>query len=176
MENATLFHSEIETYRLVVGPAGDTVHPTLGTIPNKGVLPLATQLTGTISSLTADPSGGKLVIGVGTTFLGSPDKKGIVEEGDFIYDPAQFVARRVNQVLSDSRLVLFAKFPSQLVAVNLWIVKRTFRKVYAKSTGTGIPKLLEQNFAVGDTFLNSGAPITYDASVVSSEISFELSL
>lgn len=177
MENSTLFHNEIETFRLVLNSSGSTIHPVLGTIPNKGILPLATQMTGTISSLNADASGGKLVIGVGTTFQGSIDNKTLVQPNDFIYDPAQFVARRVDKVLSDSRLMLTAKFPAQLSGVQLWVVRRTFHKIYAKSTGaSGVPILLEQNFAIADTFLNSGAPVSYDASVANSEISFLLSL
>lgn len=177
MENSTLFHNEIETYRLVVSGAGPVAHPTLGSIATKGVLPLPRLLTGTISTFAADASVGKMVLGVGTSFLdGGIDKLAQIEEGDFIWAPAQYVARRVEKVLSPTSLKLYAKFPSNLVGVALYKIPRTFHKIYAKSSGTAAAILLEQAFAVGDTFLNSGAPVTYDAQAASAEISFELSL
>lgn len=177
MENSTLFHNEIETYRLVLFGAGPIVHPTLGSIPTKGVLPLGRQMTGLINSFAADPSSGLMVLGVGTSFLdGGTDKLAQIEEGDFIYDPAQKVARRVQIVYSNTRLKLFAKFPADLVSVQLWKIPRTFHKIYAKSTGAAAAVLEESSFEVNDTFLNSGAPVTYDATAANAEISFELSL
>jgi len=181
MLNQGALNAETETYRLYLAGAGPTIHPVLGSIPSQGSIPLPQQGTGTVATLNADPSLGTLVTGTNTLFLNDPQTgsktkfTGQVEPGDYIAVNVngQFL-RRITQVISDTRLIIEAAFPSSLNG-NFYIVKKNrYKMIYAKSVGTGNAILQEQTFVAGETFLNGGAPVTYDVTGASAGISFQI--
>lgn len=180
MLNQGALNAEKETYRIYLGGAGIT-HPVLGAIPSQGSLPPPQQGTGTVSTVNLDPTNGQLVTGVGTLFtndtqVGSQTKfTGQVEPGDYIAVNAngQFL-RRIIQLIDDTHLKIEAPFPSSLNG-NFYIVKKArYKMIYAKSVGTGNAILQEQTFVSGETFLNGGAPVTYDVTGSNAAISFQI--
>lgn len=161
---------ELANLRVVVGNNTVTTHPVLGTIPVKGCFPLPVTKTGTVSTDTAGTTVGLVVKGVGTLFLSEN-----VEQGDFLAN-ADGIIRRITHVDDNLTLRIQAKFPADLSAAAVKLVKKnSFRYILASSTGSAVPKLNEQNFAVNDKWFSDGAPVSYDVSTVSSEISFTLS-
>lgn len=169
------YREELETYSVLIGNNTPITHPVLGAIPVKGCFPLPTTLTGTVTSDNAGSSAGLLVVGVGTLFItGGPTYK--VEPNDFLAD-SNGVLRRVKFVMSDTMLQLEAKFPSSLSGAALKRVKKNYyRNIMAKSTGTVAATLNEQTFEPNASFVNDGAPISYDVSTANSEITFTLSI
>lgn len=174
MLNQKANNEEKVSHRIVVTVAGSTVHPVLGTIPNKGCLPIPIQGTGTITTVNADTSGGKMVTGTGTAFITGIEP--IPQVGDYLAsDAAGSTVRRIMRIDSDTRITLEAKFVTQLTAANLYIVRKsTYKMIYAKSTGTADAVLQEQPFIVAETFMNGGSPVSYDASAANNKISFQL--
>lgn len=170
---------ELINYRVVVGNNTPTTHPILGTIPVKGCFPLPVTQTGTISTDNAGTTAGLEVSGSGTFFhRGNATGSGVgkVEPGDFLAD-ANGILRRVRFVESDTRLTLEAKFPTSLAGAILKVVKKNFyRYMLASSTGSATAILNEQNFASNDKWFDDGAPVSYDVTTASSEISFTLSV
>lgn len=169
-------NEELYNYRVVVGNNTPTTHPVLGTIPVKGCFPLPLTMTGTI---TTENTGGGLtlglvVFGVSTLFLtGGVTAK--VEVGDFLAN-SNGVIRRITSIESNTVLHINAKFPSSLSGAAVKLVrKNSFRWILASSTGTAAATLNEQGFAVNDKWFDDGAPVSYDVSTASSEISFTLS-
>lgn len=163
MYNETKWYAEKETFRAVTGasanfPQGDgTIE--VGTFPAKGTIPIAKEPGGTIISE------GLYVRGTDTTFMTS------VKKGDFIYD--EDVLREVANVLSDILLELKQEFPTDIsVAIDLKVCSpQDIKAIYAHSThGSDSSILQEAPFRPGSTFLNGGAPISYDATA--GEISF----
>jgi len=123
-----------------------------------------------------------LVTGVGTAFLNDPAGLttktkfyGMVEPGDYIAVNADGqMLRRIVQVKDDTNLVIEAPFPSSLNG-NFYIVKKNrYKMIYAKSVGSGNAILQEQTFVAGETFLNGGAPVTYDVTGTNAAISFQI--
>lgn len=165
---------EFQVHRVVVGNNTPTTHPTLGTIPVKGSWPLPVTKTGTI---TTDNSGGapalagKLVVGSGTLF------KSELNEGDYLSDAAGAI-RRIKFIYSDIMLELDAKFPSSQSSATVKLVKKNFyRSILAESTGTANATLQEQAFKGGSSkFIDDGAPVSWDVSTASSEITFIISV
>lgn len=180
MLNIGALNAETQTYRIYLGGAGIT-HPILGTIPSQGSFPKPMQGTGTVATVALDPTNGTLVTGTGTFFKNDPGPSsstrfyGEVEPGDYIAVNAngQFI-RRITQVIDDTHLKIEAPFPSSLNG-NFYIVKKNrYRMIYAKSVGSGNAILLEQTFVSGETFLNGGAPVTYDVTGSNAAISFQI--
>jgi hypothetical protein len=181
MLNQGALNAEKQTYRIYLAGAGPTVHPILGSIPSQGSIPLPMQGTGTVATVNLDPNNGCLVIGTNTLFLndtqiGSKTKfTGQVEPGEYsaVNVNGQFL-RRITEVKSDTRLMIEAPFPSSLNG-NFYIVKKArYKMIYAKSVGTGNAILQEQTFVSGETFLNGGAPVTYDVTGSNAGISFQI--
>lgn len=182
MFNEKLINVNIETI-LVTLPTAGTIHPILGSLPNKGVFPAGVLMQGTITTLKGDANSPLMVVGVGTQFTGmtpgtlaDKDTDPRIDPGDFIYDAAQNVARRVRLVLSDTRLILYNYFPTDLTNSVFYKIPRKYKNINAKSTGSGPAILQEQNFDVGATFENSGAPVVYDCHNSGAEITFVLNL
>lgn len=180
MLNAGALNAEKQTYRIYLNGAGIT-HPILGVIPSQGSIPFPMQGTGTVATVALDPTNGTLVTGTNTRFLSDPQTgsktkfTGAVSPGDYIAVNVngQFL-RRITQVIDDTHLYIEAPFPSSLNG-NFYIVKRNpYKMIYAKSVGSGNAILLEQTFVAGETFLNGGAPITYDVTGASAAISFQI--
>jgi len=168
-ELAYALHKEVETYRLVMGNNSTTVHPVLGTFPIKGCIPLpvtdSTRNPGTITTNAGTPT---VVVGTGTTFLS------YYTPGDFIAD-GNGVCRKITQVNSDTLLTVEAAWPSPLSNATPNRVKPLYSSIEAHNTSASVAAvLLEQTFPAGDTFVNSGAPVSYDVSTASSQISFTL--
>jgi len=181
MLNQGIYNAEAESYRLYLTGVGPTVHPVLGSFPSQGSLPIPQQGTGTVATVTLDPTNGTLVTGTGTFFTNDPQAgsktkfTGQVEPGDYIAVNAngQFV-RKITQVKDDTHLVIEAPFPSSLNG-NFYIIKKNrYKMIYAKSTGTSNAILQEQTFVTGETFLNGGSPVTYDVTGSNSAISFQI--
>lgn len=169
---------ELQTLRVVVGNNTPTTHPILGTIPVKGTFPLPLTQTGTITTNNAGGApalAGRIVAGVGTLFItGGVTYK--VEVGDYLAHPTTREIRRIEFVNSDTMLTLVNAFSASVTGVALLLVKKNYyRYILASSTGTAAASLNEQGFAINDKFFNDGAPLSYDVSTASSEISFTLS-
>lgn len=182
MFNTGALNAEKETIRIFMN--GAITHPILGALPSQGSLPVPQQGTGSVSTLNNDLTNGTLVTGVGTKFTndtqtGSKTKfTGEVCEGDYLaINSAGQMIRRIVQVKSDTQLVIESAFPSSLAGTNnFYIIKKNqYRMIYAKAVGSANAILQEQTFVAGETFLNGGAPITYDVSAgASSAISFQI--
>ena len=167
MFNQNQWHAEKQTFRAItggayklIGPYGTIIQGT--TLPLKGTIPLSSPKAGTITSQ------GLNVLGNGTTF------KTDVQEEDYLH--ANNVVRKVRHVISDTLLVLEQAFPSDISSAHGLRVCRpqVYNAIYAKSTGgTDATALQEVPFADNDTFLNGGAPISYDATA--GQIDFTLS-
>lgn len=167
------------SYRVAMVQAG-IIHPVLGSLPSQGSLPVPMIGTGTVATVNNDPNNGQLVIGTNTKFLndtqvGSKTKfTGQVEPGDYIAVNVngQFL-RRITQVLSDTRLMIEAPFPSSLNG-NFYIVKKhPYRLVVAKCVGTGAI-LQEQSISLNEIFINGGSPITYDCSAAGAALDIQM--
>lgn len=174
MFNELKWYDEKGTYRAVTGGAfnfpqsdgtilkGDGT-PSGGQFPTKGTIPIARQYTGTITTN-----------GVKARFASmSAADFAKLKKGDYLYDGD--VIRQIKDVLApESFLVeLEQAFPSDLNAADILHCERQFFKaIYARSThaSDAATALQEAPFAVGDNFLNGGAPIAYDATA--GEISF----
>lgn len=169
--NQFALHQEVETYRLVINPGANTVHPILGSFPQKGVIPLATvdsvNNPGTISTNSSGGAqDGTHIFGVGTTFTN------YYNPGDYITDGS--VWRKITRVNSDTLMDIEAKFPTDLTAATPNKGKRQFTSIEARSTGSANAVLQEQAFVSLTQFDNGGAPISYDCTTASSQISFTL--
>lgn len=167
MFNQNEWHAEKSTFRAITGSAYRLPGP-YGTIiygavfPAKGTIPLSSPKAGTIISQ------GAMVRGTGTTF------KTDVQEEDYIH--ANNVVRKVKYVISDTLLELEGGFPTDITSAHGLRVCRpqVYNAIYAKSTGSAdATAIREAPFRQNDTFLNGGAPISYDATA--GEISFTLS-
>lgn len=160
MINATLFHDTLNTLRVYTG---QNAHPYFGNVPTKGVMPPARYGRGTIK---ADVYA---IRGTNTSF-----QDGVMEINDFLWD-GQASVRRILNIQSQNLLFIDKPFP---VAVNnlsvYWIPRGSYRMIYAKSVGTVAAILQESYFGAGNTMLNGGTPLGYDASAAGSQIEFQL--
>lgn len=169
MFNQNVWHAEKQTLRVTTGAAYNNIPGPYGLIvygavfPVRGTIPLSWPKAGTITSQ------GNNVRGVGTSF------KSQVQEEDYIH--AKNVVRKVKHVISDTLLILESGFPTDITGVGEGLRTcraQEYNAIYAKSTSTSADAILQEApFRQGDTFLNGGAPISYDATT--GEISFEMS-
>lgn len=166
MFNETMWHAEKQTFRAVTGGAynipfqygqiiAGAAFPTVGTIP------VSDPLTGNVISQ------GKAVRGTGTLFTTQ------LSIDDHIH--AKNVVRKIDHIVSDTLLYVVEQFPTDIsVSTAIRVCHpQTYKSIYAKSTGTVDAILQESPFQENDTFLNGGAPISYDATA--GEISFQVS-
>jgi hypothetical protein len=163
-------HDEQEVYRVVISPGGIT-HPVLGAFAEKGCIPKAAVLKagGTITTVSTGGQDGKTVLGTSTSFIAD------VAEGDYLTD-TNGICRKVLNVFSDTRLSIESKFPTDLTNYTATSIRKAkeYSSVEAKSTGTAAAILQEQTFVINDIFVCEGAPVSYDVSTASSQISFTL--
>lgn len=169
------------SYRVAMVTAGIT-HPIFGVLANQGSIPKPSVGTGTISTDHTDSYGGTLVTGNGVNFLNDPQVAGIgkihgtVEVGDFIASNVngQYL-RRITKVWNDGlHLEIEAKFPSDLSASNLYVVKKhPFRLITVRCTGAGA-LLQEQAMALNEIFINGGSPIYYDCSASGAALDIQM--
>lgn len=160
MINATLFHDTLNTLRVYTG---QNAHPYFGNVRNKGVMPPAKYGNGTIK---ADVYA---IRGTGTSF-----KDGRIKNNDFLWD-GQAAVRRVIDIQSDDLLFIDKPFPGAVSALSVYYIPRgSYRMIYAKSIGTVAAILQESQFGVGNTLLNGGSPLGYDASAAGAQIEFQI--
>ena len=168
MFNQNKWHAEKATFRAVTGGPYSLLGP-YGTIvsgnsfPSVGTIPVSIPKTGTLITQ------GKMVRGTGTTF------KADVQEEDYIHDSN--VVRKVRHVNNDTLIELEQAFPADIaVATGLRVCRpQVYNAIYAKSTGSGANATLQETtFVENDTFMNGGAPVSYNAG--SGQISFEMSV
>lgn len=166
MFNETMWHAEKQTFRAVTGSAyvipgayGILVYGSV--FPVVGTIPISNPTSGTIISQ------GVAVRGTNTRFLTE------LSEDDHIH--AKNVVRKISQIVSDTLLYLVGGFPTDITVASSYRVckPQTYKAIYAKSTGDADAILQEATFVSQETFLNGGAPISYDATA--GEISFQLS-
>jgi hypothetical protein len=167
MFNQNMWHAEKGTFRAVTGGAyrlpgsyGRIIYGS--SFPKQGTIPISHPRAGTIISQ------GPMVRGVGTSFTTD------IQIEDYIH--ANGVVRKVKFIMSDTMLELEGGFPSDItIPVGFrTVMPQQFNSIYAKSTGySDATALQETPFRQNDTFLNGGAPISYDAT--SGEIDFTLS-
>lgn len=164
MFNETKWHDEQGTYRALTGgafnfPQGDgSVLSGNGSgsgnqFPYKGTIPLARILDGLISST------GKAVRGdIDANF----DQ---LKVNDYLYDGS--VLRQIDYIQTSKLLFLKEAFPSDVVDITIRVCGRQdLKAIYAKNTHASESAILQEaQFAAGGTFLNGGAPISYDASL-----------
>ncbi len=158
MFNETLSFPENATFRATTGGAYNIIGAygirSAGTaFPTTGAIPIPTGKTGTILST------GKKVRGTGTLFTKQ------MKPGDFIY--AKNVVRMIDYIESDYMLTLTQAFPTDIaVAIIPLICECQFYKaIYFKNTHASSSAICQESpISPGNTFLNGGAVISYDAS------------
>lgn len=162
---------ELESLRVVVGNNTTTAHPVLGTIPVKGTFPMEETMSGLATTDNAGTTAGLIVMGdEDTRFLDE------LNEGDFLSDGLGHI-RRIKFIMSQNMLELEAKFASDLTADPVLLVRKNgYRSILAHSTGSANAVLNDQVFEPEAKFFNDGAPVAYDVSTASCEISFTLSI
>lgn len=170
MLNRTIFHEEKSVYRIVTGQT----HPIFGAIPDKGCIPLPDTKTGTISTDNSDSSGGKVIRGSGTAFT----TELIAGTSHIYYNGALRIVKRIQ---SDTLAELEYAFPASVPAGTLLKVPPhgKYRQIYAESTGTNQPAILQEApFRPSTAFLNGGAPVSYNVyeSGSDAEITFTCSI
>jgi hypothetical protein len=169
MLNRTLFHEEIATYRIVTGQT----HPIFGAIPDVGCIPFPDLKTGTFSTDNSAADAGVIVRGNGTLFTTE-----LIAGTSFLYFNG--AVRRVKNIMGDTLLELYYKFPSSVTAQLMKVPPANkYRQIYAESSGTNQPAVLQEApFRPGKVFLNGGAPIAYSVyeSSGDAEITFTLSI
>lgn len=129
--------------------------------PTKGAIPVPTGKSGTIIST------GNWVRGTDTKFLSE------MQPGDYLYH--KDVVRKIDFIDSDTMLKLTQEFPSDIASgeIPLLCQSQFYSAIYAKSThATVAATLQEAPIAAGNTFLNQGAPISYDAT--SGQLQFQV--
>ena len=180
MFNQGAINPETQSYRIAMVPGGIT-HPVLGALPDIGSLPVPLAGTGTVTTNNTDPTGGTFVTGVGTTFKNDPNGPGPgkihgeIFPGDYlaVNSAGQFL-RRITKVLSDTQLVIEAKFPSSLSG-NFYIVRKNpYKMIAARGIGSVASQLQEQSFATNETFSNGGSPVTYNCQNTNNAINFQI--
>lgn len=157
---------EVATYRAqtggrynILGAYGNMVTGTA--FPVKGAIPIPTGQSGTIVST------GKYVRGTSTRFLSQ------FIPGDYLYHKE--VVRRIDYIESDTLLVLTQAFPTDIASgeIPLRCPQQFYTAIYAKNTHASVDAILQEaNMTPGNTFLNQGAPVSYDAT--GSEIEFQV--
>lgn len=160
MFNETFFHAEQAVFRASTGGAYNLIGAygvmTKGTVFNtKGAMPIPTGKSGTIYST------GKGVRGNSTLFLSQ------MKPGDYIY--AKDVVRRIDYIVSDTLLFLTQEFPTDIASgapvIPLICEQQFYKSIYAKNTHASTSAVLQEApMAPGQTFLNGGAPVSFDAS------------
>lgn len=167
MFNETKWYDEKATYRAVTGASGyfpraDGV-PTVASFPAKGTIPIARDPapTGTISS-----DGTKVMAVTNMNF-----ETVSLKVGDYIYN-ADAQIRKITAILSKDLLEIESPFTVDLSGAKLLICERQFFKaIHARNTHASDAAILQEStFIAGDSFLNGGAPIVYDATA--GQISF----
>jgi len=172
MVNQTLFHDEVEVYRLALIPGG-FIHPFLGTFPQKGTIPLPVTKAGTLSTDNTDSTGGLVVTGVGTGFLQATaltNNASDFQKNRFLVD-SNGLCRRIKEVNSDNMITLVNPFPASLApgtAVKLVVFKPGM--ITARSVGTANAIMQEANFVIGESFVGGGSPLSYDVSAAGAQI------
>ncbi len=166
MFNETMWHAEKQVFRAVTGGAynipfqyGQIIAGS--TFPTVGTIPISDPVTGTVISQ------GRAIRGTGTLFTTE------LSIDDHIH--AKNVGRKIDHIVSDTLLFVVEQFPTDIsVATAIRACHpQTYKSIYAKSTGVANATLQEAPFDPNDTFLNGGAPISYDATA--GEISFQVS-
>lgn len=169
MLSRTVFHEEIEVFRIVTGQT----HPIFGAIPDKGCIPFPVTKTGTFSTDNSDAYGGVIMRGIGTLFT-----QELIAGTSFVYFNG--AVRRVKKVVSDVIAELYYKFPASVSGAPVSVPPANkYRQQYAESTGANQPAILQEApFRPGNNFLNGGAPISYNVyeSGSDAEITFTLSI
>lgn len=164
MFNETEWYAEKGTYRARTGgafnfPQGDgTILKGTGVgsgeqFPYKGTVPLARLLDGLISS-------------TGVKVRGDDDANfDQLKKGDYLYDGN--VLREILYVETSKLLTLKEEFPSDVEDITIQVCEcQNLKAIYAKNVHTSEDAILQEApFAPGQTFLNGGAPISYDASL-----------
>ncbi len=175
MVNQTIFHDEVEVYRVAI-VAGGITHPILGPIPDKGSIPLPVTKDGTITTDNTDSSGGKTVRGTGTLFqsdTGTTKAGSDFQPGRFLVSSTG-LCRRIKSITSDTLLELVNPFPASVSAITCKLVTFKPGMITAKSVGTADAIMQEQDFVVGESFVGGGSPLSYDVSAANSQIDFSI--
>ena len=161
MINATLFHDTLNTLRVY---AGQNAHPYFGNVPVKGCMPPPKYGNGTIK---ADVYA---IRGTNTTF-----QDGRIKINDFLWD-GNAAVRRVVDIQSNNLLFIDKPFPGVVNGLSVYHAPRgQYRMIYAKSTGATVAAILQEStFSAGESMVNGGTPMGYDASAAGSSIEFQL--
>lgn len=170
MVNQTIFHDEVEVYRLALVPAGIT-HPILGVFANKGCIPAPVTKAGTISTDNTDSSGGLVVLGTGTKFISdtSTVAGSDFQKNRFLVN-SNGICRRIKEVNSDTMITLVNAFPASLSGETVKLVTFKPGMIRARSVGTVAAILQEQSFAINEEFIGGGSPLSYDVSAANTQI------
>lgn len=165
MLNQALVNTEREVDRVQIDSGGATTHPYLGSFPMMGCFPLPVRLTGT---LAWDANGVK-VLGTSTVFLTE------LAVGDYIYFNGQI--RKIKYIFSDTMLQLEYAFEGSAVTAAILESPPTkhYKMITAKSTGTADALLNEQSFAIGQSIVAGGTPLSYNVTTSNAAIEFTAS-
>lgn len=163
-----------QTFLRVIANATPVTHNILGAIPNKGTFPLPNTKTGTITSTpgSTGTDNKRAVVGTGTLFRTE------VFVGDYIY--AGDVLRMVTEISTDTLLFVRNPFPSTVTAAELKICRAgKYKIVQVKNTGPVDGVYNEAKIEAADVVLRANdmglAPVSYDVSASTAELTFDLS-
>jgi hypothetical protein len=170
--NEEIFHPEQAFFRGVNGQSSlfpdQNGRPVIQTLPLKGTIPIAKQLTGTMYNAGAGDltESTTAVRGTGTLFI----TEGL-SPGDYLYDGDAGV-REITDVISETLLFIKTGFAAEVSGVPVRVCKpQWFKRI--KVAATGAAEVQETPIAAGQTFITGGSPIAYDGA--SGELEFSVS-
>lgn len=171
MLNQNLVNNEQRVDRVKITTSGSTAHPYLGTFATVGCFPAGVAKTGTFTTdnSSATAKNGKIVLGTGTQFTTE------LNVGDFLYNAGKI--RRIEAIMSDTKLELEYAFPTSLSGQNVVAAPgKHYKMITVKSTGTADAVLQEQGFQAAQTIVTGGTPLSYDVSGANAAIEITASI
>lgn len=163
--NETIFHDEKGTYRARAGGAfnfpmgdgslrrGDGGVGSGQTFPVAGTIPIARQVSGTLSTS-------------GTEVRGSTDFSTTIKQGDWLYNGGAGGVHQVREIaMVDGKIMkLKQAFSTDIVSsIILVCARQDLKKIVVENVHASTNAILQEAlFGFGKRFENGGAPITYD--------------
>lgn len=134
--------------------------------PKTGTLPKARLLTGTYSSV------GVVVTGTSSLFTTE------IVEGDWLYNATTNELKRIQGITTDTILILEAAFSANASGELVQNCRTLYRTISISITGSTTAKIDSRPWTANEVNTinaeNSIAPITYEASAGTAEITFDV--
>lgn len=134
--------------------------------PTQGTLPTARVLTGTYSSVDV------VVTGASSLFTTE------IVEGDWLYSVANNELKRVQGIATNTDLILEEAFSANVTAETVQTCRTLYRTISISITGSATAKINSRPWTANEVNSinaeNSIAPITYEATGASAQITFDV--